>query len=244
MAKLKLTWHGHSCFTLEEDGYAVVLDPYEDGSVPGFGPLKLAAEEVLCSHDHFDHNAAQAVKIRDAAGGGKKNPFAVTEIHSWHDDAQGAKRGDNTIRVFDDGKYRIAHMGDIGCMPTKEQKDLLKGIDVMLMPVGGFYTMEPAEVFALVQELQPKMLVPMHYRGEGFGFGEIAPLETYLSLAGSGAGVVRLDRNTLTLPEDEAAGFFVLRPPLPSAGVGRGRRNRCAVPHRGTPGQGTENAGR
>lgn len=213
MGNVKLTWHGHSCFTLEEDGYAIVLDPFGDGAVPGIGPLKLAAEEVLCSHDHFDHNAVQVVKIRDAAGGGKKNPFTITEIRSWHDDAQGSKRGDNTIRIFDDGKYRIAHMGDIGCPPTQEQKDQLRGMDVMLMPVGGFFTLEPADVYALVQELQPRMLVPMHYRGEGFGYDVIAPLETYLSLAGSGANVVRLDRSSLSLPGDETTGIVVLRVP-------------------------------
>lgn len=214
MGTVKLTWHGHSCFTLEEDGYAIVLDPYADGYVPGFGPLKLTADEVLCSHGHADHNAAQCVTIRDAQAPGKRNPFTVTEIHSWHDDAQGAKRGDNCIRIFDDGQYRIAHMGDIGCLPTQEQKEQLKGIDVMLMPVGGFFTLEPADVYALVQELQPRMLVPMHYRGEGFGYDVIAPLETYLSLAGSGANVVRIDGSTLSLPEDETAGIVVLRVPV------------------------------
>ena len=120
MGKLKLTWNGHSCFTLEENGYAIVLDPYEDGAVPGFGPLKLTADEVLCSHGHGDHNAAQCVKIRKNSGGAK-NPFRITEIHSFHDEAKGTKRGKNTIRIFDDGQYRIAHMGDIGCVPTADQ---------------------------------------------------------------------------------------------------------------------------
>ena len=97
MGKLQLIWHGHSCFTLEEKGYSIVLDPYDDGYVPGFGPLRLEADQVLCSHGHNDHSAVQCVKInKDAAS--KKNPFTITEIHSWHDDAQGTKRGDNTIR--------------------------------------------------------------------------------------------------------------------------------------------------
>ena len=209
MAKLKLTWHGHSCFTLEEDGYRIVLDPYENGAVPGYGPLKLEAEEVLCSHGHGDHNAVQCVKLSGGASA-KKNPFKITEIHSWHDDAQGSKRGANTIRIYDDGEYKVAHMGDIGCMPTAEQKALLKGIDVMLMPVGGFFTMEPADVFALVQELQPRMLVPMHYRGEGFGYDVIAPLDKYTSLC---SDVIRLDKSELTLPEDLAQGTVVLRVP-------------------------------
>ena len=211
MAELKLTWHGHSCFTLEEKGYAIVLDPYADGYVPGFGPLRLTADAVLCSHGHDDHNAAQCVRINPDASG-KACPFRVTEIHSWHDDAQGAKRGDNIIRIFDDGQYRIAHMGDIGCHPTPDQKDLLKDIDVMLMPVGGFFTMEPADVHALVQELTPRMLVPMHYSGKDFGYEVIAPLDKYLSLCGNET-VTRLDTSTLTLPADETEGIVVLRVP-------------------------------
>ena len=211
MAELKLTWHGHSCFTLEENGYAIVLDPYADGYVPGFGPLRLTADAVLCSHGHDDHNAAQCVRINPDASG-KACPFRVTEIHSWHDDAQGAKRGDNIIRIFDDGQYRIAHMGDIGCHPTPDQKDLLKDIDVMLMPVGGFFTMEPADVHALVQELTPRMLVPMHYSGKDFGYEVIAPLDKYLSLCGNET-VTRLDTSTLTLPADETEGIVVLRVP-------------------------------
>ena len=211
MAELKLTWHGHSCFTLEENGYAIVLDPYADGYVPGFGSLRLTADAVLCSHGHDDHNAAQCVRINPDASG-KACPFRVTEIHSWHDDAQGAKRGNNIIRIFDDGQYRIAHMGDIGCHPTPDQKDLLKDIDVMLMPVGGFFTMEPADVHALVQELTPRMLVPMHYSGKDFGYEVIAPLDKYLSLCGNET-VTRLDTSTLTLPADETEGIVVLRVP-------------------------------
>ena len=211
MAELKLTWHGHSCFTLEENGYAIVLDPYADGYVPGFGPLRLTADAVLCSHGHDDHNAAQCVRINPDASG-KACPFRVTEIHSWHDDAQGAKRGNNIIRIFDDGQYRIAHMGDIGCHPTPDQKDLLKDIDVMLMPVGGFFTMEPADVHALVQELTPRMLVPMHYSGKDFGYEVIAPLDKYLSLCGNET-VTRLDTSTLTLPADETEGIVILRVP-------------------------------
>lgn len=209
MKNVKLTWHGHSCFTLEEDGYRIVLDPYADNYVPGFGPLRLEADEVLCSHGHNDHSAAKCVKLRKGPAG--KNPFRITEIHSFHDDAKGKKRGANTIRIFDDGEYRIAHMGDIGCMPSAEQKEQLRGIDVMLMPVGGFFTLEPSKVHELVRELAPKMLVPMHYKGDGFGYEMIAPLEAYTSLCGD---VVRMEGNVLSLPEDAAAGTVVLVPPV------------------------------
>ena len=182
MGKLKITWHGHSCFTLEEEGYSIVLDPFADGAVPGFGNLRLEADQVLCSHDHFDHNAVQCVKIREGAAS-----------------------------IYDDGEYKVAHMGDIGCPPTAEQKEALKGIDVMLMPVGGFFTLEPEDVCALAAELKPRMLVPMHYRGEGFGYDVIAPLEKYASLCG---GLTQLDKSGLSLPEDLQAGTVALKAPV------------------------------
>ena len=189
MGKLHLIWHGHSCFTLEENGYSIVLDPYDDGYVPGFGPLRLEADQVLCSHGHNDHNAVQCVKInKDAAS--KKSPFTVTGIHSWHDDAQGKKRGENIIRIFDDGEYRIAHMGDIG-----------------------FFTMEPGDAKKLVEELQPRMLIPMHYRGAGFGYDIIAPVGNYLSLCDS-ATIFHAGKSRITLPEDMKAGTLVLDAPV------------------------------
>ena len=102
-------------------------------------------------------------------------------------------------------------MGDIGCFPTPEQKEQLKGIDVMLMPVGGFFTMEPEDVHTLVAELQPRMLVPMHYKGKGFGYDVIASLDKYTALCND---VIRLEKSSLSLPEDDAKGTVVLMPPL------------------------------
>ncbi len=212
MEELKLTWKGHSCFTLEESGYTIVLDPYEDGYVPGFGKLRISADEVICSHGHSDHNAVKCVKINKDARS-KKNPFRITQIHSFHDEVGGKKRGSNTIHIFDDGKYRVAHMGDLGCPLTAEQIELLKGADVILMPVGGFYTMEPEDVHKLVGELQPRMLVPMHYKGNGFGYDVLAPVEKYLSLCDK-SSVHIMDKNTIVLPEDLVEGTVVLKPPV------------------------------
>ncbi len=87
MSKLTITWHGHSCFTISADGYDVVLDPYAPGSVPGLGDLSLTADMVLCSHEHSDHGFTDAVRIRT---GGAENPFQITKIDTFHDDASGS----------------------------------------------------------------------------------------------------------------------------------------------------------
>ena len=106
---MRVTWMGHACFVLEQDGFRIVIDPYT--GIPGYPPLALEADRVECSHSHFDHNAVSAVHLRPGAGAG---PFTVEEIPTFHDGAGGALRGGNTVRIFSAGGVRVCHMGDIG----------------------------------------------------------------------------------------------------------------------------------
>lgn len=198
MEKTTLQWLGHSCFVLKKGDYSAVLDPYAPGYVPGLGKLDLTADAVFVSHEHDDHNSRESVKLFSCTAK-KTCPWKVTEIHSYHDEKCGKLRGTNTIRIFDDGQMKIAHMGDFGCELTPEQKDELKNIDVMMMPVGGYYTLEPPRIKKAVDELAPTVLVPMHYRSDSFGFDEIKPLEDYLKLCDD---VVYYQGDTLTFPDD------------------------------------------
>ena len=195
-----IAWLGHSCFAVEKDGYRIILDPYADNSVTGYGPLRIDADEVLCSHDHADHSAVQCVSIRK---NGLQSPFHVITLDSWHDDRHGAKRGPNKITIIEDGAYRIAHLGDIGCMPDADQTEKLRGLDVCLVPVGGFFTMHPAKVHELMLDIDPTVVIPMHYRfRQGsctYGYRLIAPLSHYTKYCSDEAV---LPRNYLSLPED------------------------------------------
>lgn len=181
---IKITYHGHSCFTIESEGYAAVLDPYT--GVEGYGELSLKANAVYCSHEHRDHGYREAVEI--AAGG--DNPFRVTEIHSFHDPEGGALRGTNTIRIFEAGGVKLAHMGDIGCELKAEEKELLKGLDCILVPVGGTFTINPAEAKALMDELNPRTIIPMHYRLEGRGYGVLRELAEFTALYEGGSRMI------------------------------------------------------
>ena len=176
--EIRLTWLGHSCFKIEKGGFTVVIDPMQDGSVPGVRPVREKADLVLCSHGHGDHNAAQLIDVSAA----KENTvFAVRTFQCPHDDADGSKRGMNTIHVLDDGTLRVAHMGDVGCIPAQETVDALKGVDVLLMPVGGHYTLEPDDAAALTAMIAPRVVIPMHYRTETMGFDVIATPDRFLS---------------------------------------------------------------
>ena len=175
---MNITWLGHSCFKIESQGYEIVLDPYQDEKVPGYKPLRVTADQVLCSHGHGDHCGVECVTLRE----GGKSPFTVETLHTWHDDRQGALRGEDTIHILDDGQCRAAHLGDLGCELTPEQKERLRGLTALLIPVGGYYTIDAAQASALADELDPTVVIPMHYRGEGFGYDVIGPLESFTAL--------------------------------------------------------------
>ena len=128
---MTITYLGHSCFKIESKGFSIILDPYQDGKVPGYKPLRETADQVLCSHGHGDHCGTENVTLREGA----ESPFTVETIHTWHDDQQGALRGEDTIHILDDGQCRVAHLGDLGCEPTPEQREELKGLTALLIPV-------------------------------------------------------------------------------------------------------------
>lgn len=177
--KLTITWLGHSCFKVESEGYSVVFDPYLDGKVPGLKPLRVEADEVLCSHEHGDHNYREAVTLRKR---GVESPFQIQEIFTYHDEEKGKLRGETIIRILDDKTFRIAHMGDLGCELTKEEMEQLKGLDVMMIPVGGYYTIDAAQARQLIEHVTPKVVIPMHYRGMGFGFDVLDSVNEFLGL--------------------------------------------------------------
>lgn len=178
---MKLSWIGHSCFRIESEGCSLILDPYEAGAVPGYRPVEETANMLLCSHEHRDHNARESVRLLPAEDA---NPFRIETLDSFHDDCQGAKRGRNRITILSDGESRIAHLGDLGCLPEPEQLEKLRGLDVVLVPVGGCYTIDAAEAAILLEQIKPRLAVPMHFRDETlhFGYAEIAVLSPFLAL--------------------------------------------------------------
>ena len=175
---MKITWLGHSCFTVESQGYRIVLDPYKDGTVPGLAPVRVEADQVLCSHGHDDHCGTECVSLRQDGS----SPFTVEVIDTWHDDKDGALRGPNTIHVLSDGQCRVAHLGDLGCDLTPEQKDRLRHLTALLIPVGGHFTIDAAQAKRLADELSPVVVVPMHYRLGGVGYDVIGTVEQFTKL--------------------------------------------------------------
>lgn len=178
MAKLKIEYLGHACFRLENGGQRIVLDPYENGSVPGYKPLRLEAEFVYCSHDHHDHNAAKLVKLKQ---GGKPN-FKLETLLTDHDDAGGTLRGKNTVHIFSFGSLRLAHLGDLGRELTPAEQKKLHGVDVLLIPIGGYYTIDAETAKKVVDSVAPGAVIPMHYRTETADYDVLGGLDEFFVL--------------------------------------------------------------
>ncbi|MCI2059143.1 MAG: MBL fold metallo-hydrolase [Oscillibacter sp.] len=178
---MTVTWLGHACFLLEQDGCRIVIDPYE--GVEGYPPLHVSAHGVFCSHEHFDHSCRAAVTLLPPV----PSPFTVRETASFHDDRGGALRGENTIRCFTAGGQTVCHLGDLGHLLSREQVREIGPVDVLLIPVGGVYTIGPEEAREVVRQLRPRCAVPMHYRHAPYGLPNVGGLERFAEQFCSGS---------------------------------------------------------
>lgn len=200
---MKLTWYGHSCFMMESRAGRVVFDPYADGSVPGLTLPRLTADLVLCSHGHADHAGEDKVTVS-----GEQTDYTVETLCCWHDDVGGKKRGENLIRIVSGGGARVCHLGDVGHMLSKGQIKALRHVDALLIPVGGFYTIDAAAARELADAIDAQLVIPMHYRGEGFGFDELDTVEPFAALS---KNVEYAEGSSIELPDFGAPRTVVLK---------------------------------
>ncbi len=203
MEQVKITYLGHACFRLEYDNWRIVLDPYDPGSVPGLPHVNEEAEAVYCSHTHYDHGNVSAVKLCEAKSA---QPYGLEEIVTPHDDQGGSLRGMNTVRIFSFGTQKLAHMGDVGRALLPEEIEKLKGIDCMLIPVGGHYTIDSPTAAEMIAQVQPKVVIPMHYRTDDSGFDIISHINDFTKLFDN----VNTCGDTFVLTKDAPAQTLVM----------------------------------
>ena len=184
-----LQWNGHSEFLLESaDGFRVLTDPFDDHV--GYPMRDVRADAVTVSHEHGDHSYTAKVKGKPAilseAGATRLTPqVKVSAVNAFHDDARGTKRGMTLLTVIEMDGLRIAHLGDIGTLLDADQQAFLRDIDILLIPVGGFYTIDATQAADIVRAIQPKVTVPMHYKtsyNSGWPISDVDPFWTALGV--------------------------------------------------------------
>ena len=159
---LKITHIAHSCFLIENGLERLIIDPLDDS----FGrPIRNeVVNYLLISHDHFDHNHTENIKVVENEG-----TFTIKKYSCFHDEENGKKRGPNIIHVIETEGTIICHLGDLGHTLTEAQARQIGHIDILLIPVGGVFTIDYEHAIEVVNRLNPTIVIPMHYRTEYWG---------------------------------------------------------------------------
>jgi len=170
---MNIKWYGHSCFKLSfAQGPYVVTDPFDDHV--GYSLCDATADIVTTSHGHGDHNYVESVQGRptvlNRSGMFTFDDLLVRAVKSYHDTENGARRGDNLIFIFESDDLKIAHLGDLGHEPDLKQYAALEGTDVLLIPIGGYYTINTGTALQVIEHVKPKLVIPMHFNTDVMNF--------------------------------------------------------------------------
>lgn len=184
---MKIKWNGHASFTItSSEGTVIVTDPYEPGCFEGgiaYDAVDDKADAVLVSHDHVDHNYTASLKGNPEVlyGPGTAGGIDFTAVGTFHDESGGSERGKNTLFAFTVDGLRIGFMGDLGHLLDDEQLKKLGKIDILLTPIGGVFTIDPEAAAKLIEQIKPRLVIPMHYKTDKCGF-PIAEVDEFAKL--------------------------------------------------------------
>jgi L-ascorbate metabolism protein UlaG (beta-lactamase superfamily) len=203
---MRLTYYGHSSFLVETgDGTRVILDPYRSGCYDGalrYAAIDEPADVVIATHEHDDHGATDTIPgnplVLVHPTSETVGTLHVEGVQVAHDEAGGSKRGRNTIVVLDDGDIRLIHLGDLGHLLDEAAVEAIGRVDVLIVPVGGFFTIDETEAAAVVESLDPRIVIPVHYKTDKVDF-PIATVDGFLKTQGN---VQRSAASTLEVTGD------------------------------------------
>jgi L-ascorbate metabolism protein UlaG (beta-lactamase superfamily) len=206
---MKIQWLGHSAFLIQtSDGRKLITDPYDSGSYDGavgYEEIDIAADVVTVSHEHPDHDGV--TNLPSQPGTVVRNPeprqaegFTIFGVKTFHDENKGEDRGENMVFVIEAEGLRICHLGDLGHLLSDEEVKKLGKIDVLMIPVGGHFTIDAAQAWEIVELIKPGVVIPMHFKTKVLGF-PIAGVEPFLkgksNVVIKGSSFTELSQETL-----------------------------------------------
>ena len=184
---MEIIYLGHSAFLFKHKQVRVVTDPV--GQAAGFKQIKTEADVVTISHDHFDHNDLSLIEgepmIINGPGEYEVKGVYITGIQSFHDNKQGKERGRNTLYTFDIDDLRICHLGDLGDKLTDKNLENLDGVDVLLVPVGGGFSLSPSLAMEVIKQVGPSVVIPMHFKTTEHNdkFAKLSGVEEFIKIS-------------------------------------------------------------
>ncbi len=167
---MEIKYLGHASFLIKTKTSKLVTDPY-DSNMVGLKFPRTEADIVTVSHQHGDHNAYQQIVgvggvaplVIDMPGEFEKMQMRIFGFKSFHDDVQGAQRGENNLYKIEAEGVSILHCGDLGIIPDDSFLDAIGDVDILMVPVGGFYTIDSEKAVELVKKVEPAIVIPMHF---------------------------------------------------------------------------------
>lgn len=205
---------GHACLQLQGNGVTIVTDPYD--SKIGFELPDLACDILTISHEHYDHNYREGVHadiVFDSPGEFDFKGARIKGFRTFHDNRSGNQRGFNTMFLFELDGVRVLHCGDLGHSLSDELIDRLDRVDILILPVGGHYTLPPESAADLVRTIQPRIVVPIHFAIPGLKIDQIESADKFLRLLGSTPETVfNLSVTQNSLPEEGSLKIMLLQP--------------------------------
>ncbi|MBN1323950.1 MAG: MBL fold metallo-hydrolase [Methanotrichaceae archaeon] len=179
---MRIYWLGHSCFHIvDSKGLSIVTDPFDESI--GYRMPKLRADVALISHEHYDHNNVEALQGNPVVLRGPGRHIVEGReflgVASHHDERGGRLRGPNTIFCFVVDGFRICHLGDLGHQLSERAKAEIGEVDLLMIPVGGIFTLDGPGASQVVKELCPRIIIPMHYNTEALTF-ELEAVDRFL----------------------------------------------------------------
>lgn len=186
-----INWLGQSCFKFQDkiNGREIILviDPFDPSYIGLKLPTNLSADIVAITHDHRDHNFSQGVHgwshIIDTAGEYEIGGICIDAIDSYHDTQKGKERGSNLIFRLEFSDLTVTHLGDLGHLLEPSQLERISGTDILMIPVGGHYTIDGKQAVEVINQVEPKMVIPVHYQLPGLKF-ELDSLENFIKAIG------------------------------------------------------------
>lgn len=189
---MDIKYLGHASFSIKSKLGSVVMDPFDSKTVGLKFPTQ-EADVVTVSHEHDDHNYLAGVTgtplVVNIPGEYEKNGIRIYGYESYHDANKGADRGKNTLFKIVAEDISVLHCGDLGHMLTEEALEEIDTVDVLMIPVGGFYTISADEAAKIISKIEPSIVIPMHYRTDAHPvetFKDVAPLSNFLEKMGAG----------------------------------------------------------
>jgi len=181
---MKIKYLGHAAFVITSDGgVKIITDPYTTSPDLTYGEIRTTADIVTVSHDHFDHCNVAAVggnpQVMRRAEVSNAKGIRFRGIKSYHDDEGGRMRGNNIIFCFEVDGFKLCHLGDLGHSLEDKQKAEIGSVDILFIPVGGYYTIDAKTATEVCDQLTPGVIIPMHYRTNK-GLHNIAGVDEFL----------------------------------------------------------------